>query len=122
MGWIYLRSSRDDLIHRLIAPQDDEIAYVETIAHVVRDGIDILWTVNRITARQKVWGLEPGQTLCVIVCFLLNGNGDNWGYKAMEEAVHPCYYSCPPHFLDMAPVQCAEWRRKVREYHQRHAA
>jgi len=43
-----------------------------------------------------------------------------WGYKGMDESVHPLYYSCPLKYLDMAPeVTNQEWRDKVRAYHRK---
>ena len=29
----------------------------------------------------------------------------------------PCYYSCPPVYLDMVPVANAQWRDQVRAHH-----
>lgn len=43
--------------------------------------------------------------------------GYGWGYKDMCESAHPYYYNCPVKFLDMVPVACEEWRKKVFEYH-----
>ena len=56
-----------------------------------------------------------------IGCFLLASDGGfGWGYKDMEESMHPYYYDCPLDFLDLAPVACAAWRDLVRVYHVEH--
>lgn len=48
---------------------------------------------------------------------------EGWGYKDMDESMHPYYYSCPLSYLDMVPVVGSEeWRQGVREYHQRQRA
>ena len=43
----------------------------------------------------------------------------NFGYKAMDETVGPCYYDCPKSILDLlTPTDSEwanEWRRKCRE-------
>lgn len=55
-------------------------------------------------------------------CFgarLVQGSGGRWGYKAMDESVHPYYFSCPKRYLTMAPEVCPEWREKVLAHHQR---
>jgi hypothetical protein len=44
----------------------------------------------------------------------------SWGYKSMDESVHPYYYSCPLSYLDEVPAECGEWRDKVRLYHHRY--
>jgi hypothetical protein len=66
--------------------------------------------------------LAPGESRRYIQCDLLKGGGNGWGYKSMDESMHPYYYSCPLSYLDLAPEQCAEWRQKVREYHRQRAA
>jgi hypothetical protein len=121
MSWTFIPGiSREALIQRLIAPGDDGTTCTEVLAHADQD--DVLWSVERVTARQKTSRLEAGQSDCYLVCFLLDNHRGNWEYKAMEEIMHPYCYSCPLSFLDLAPERCPEWRQKVREYHQQHAA
>lgn len=115
MGWIFIPISRAELIHRLIAPEINDVACFDTIAHALQD--DVLWTVERVAARQRMRHLEPGQSLCRIACFLLKENEGMWGFQATDESAYPPYYSCPPHFLDMARETCPAWREKVRDYH-----
>lgn len=121
MGWFFSPQSRSDLIAELIAPQETERASVTVIAHALRG--NVLWSVAEVTA--KVDGvhrdLARGQSLCYIRCDLLQRSGGEWGYKPMDESMHPYYYTCPLRYLDMAPEQSHEWREHVRAYHtQRH--
>ena len=89
---------------------------VRRIDHTL-DG-DVLWTVVRVTARQAgVMGLAAGESVCYIGCHLLESSGGDWGYKSLDESVHPYYYSCPLRYLDMAPVQSSEWRERVHRFH-----
>ena len=119
MGWTYLPVPREELIRRLLAPEDGATAWVKIIAHEVQD--EILWSVEQFTARQTTSFLEAGQSRAFIVCYLLNGSAGGSGYKALEESMHPFYYSCPLHFLDLAPEQSRAWREGVRAYHAQRA-
>ncbi|HFX2658403.1 TPA: hypothetical protein ACID62_006427, partial [Pseudomonas aeruginosa] len=84
---------------------------------------DVLWTVVRVTARQAgVMGLAAGESVCYIGCHMLESSGGDWGYKSLDESVHPYYYSCPLRYLDMAPVQSSEWRERVHRFHAGRAA
>ena len=119
MGWFFSPQSRPELIAELIQPQETERASVKVIAHALRG--NVLWSVAEITA--KVEGvhpkLDPGESLRFIRCDLLERSGGEWGYKPMDEAMHPYYYSCPMSYLDMVPEQSREWREGVRAYHAR---
>ncbi|MDO7894611.1 hypothetical protein Q5Z23_33160, partial [Pseudomonas aeruginosa] len=101
------------------APQETERASVKVIAHALRG--NVLWSVTEVTA--KVEGvhrhLAPGQSLRYIRCDLLERSGDQWGYKPLDESMHPYYYTCPLSYLDLAPEQSADWRAGVRAYHAR---
>ena len=119
MGWFFSPQSRSELIAELVEPQETERASAKVIAHTLRG--NVLWSVVEVTA--KVEGvspnLAPGQSLRYIRCDLLQRSGGQWGYKGMDESVHPYYYTCPLSYLDMAPVQSSEWREGVRAYHAR---
>ena len=119
MGWYFSPQSRSELIAELIAPQETERASVKVIAHALRG--NVLWSVTEVTA--KVEGvhrdLAPGQSLRYIRCDLLERSGSQWGYKPLDESMHPYYYSCPLSYLDLAPEQSADWRAGVRAYHAR---
>ena len=118
MGWTYVRTSRDQLIRELTAPQNGECVRSEVIDHTLVG--NVLWTVVRITAKQaSTTGLSAGESVCLIGCNLLESAGCEWGYKALTEAEHPYYYSCPLRYLDMAPVQSPEWREGVLAHHAR---
>jgi hypothetical protein len=116
MGWIFMPVSREELISRLIAPKDDGRLFVETLAHEAQD--EVLWSVEFRGQKTE----DRGQSGNFIVVYLLDSHRDNWGYKALEESMHPFYYSCPLCFLDLAPEQCPAWRKGVRKYHELYPA
>ncbi|WP_313024515.1 hypothetical protein [Pseudomonas lopnurensis] len=119
MGWYYSRQSRAELIRELIQPQETERASVRIIAHTLRG--NVLWSVAELTA--KVEGvhkdLAPGDSMRYIRCDLLHGSGGEWGYKPMDESVHPYYYTCPLSYLEMTKEVSPDWREHVRAYHAR---
>ncbi|HBO0527163.1 TPA: hypothetical protein VDV63_005826 [Pseudomonas aeruginosa] len=117
MGWYFSHQSRSDLIAELIAPQETERASVKVIAHALLG--NVLWSVVEVTAKTEGVhrGLAPGQSLRTIRCDLLGRSGGQWGYKPLDESMHPYYYSCPLSYLDMAPEQSDDWRTGVRAYH-----
>jgi hypothetical protein len=73
-----------------------------------------LWVVFNLQVETPNVGTEDKK---FIALFLMQRQGGDWGYKDMEESMHPFYYTCPKSFLDMAPVKCQEWRDKVNAYH-----
>lgn len=119
MGWLFSRTTRDQLIRELNTPEETERSRREVVDHTLVD--NVLWTVVRITAKQPgVLGLTAGEAITFIGCTLLDGAGDEWGYKSLDESAHPFYYSCPLRYLSMAPPVCAAWRELVRTFHANH--
>lgn len=122
MGWYFSSLSRSELAARLIATQETERARVAVIAHALLD--EVLWSVVEVTA--KAAGvhrdLAPGQSMRYIHCDLLECSDGQWGYKPLEESMHPYCYSCPLDFLDLAPERCPAWREGVRDFHRQHPA
>ena len=54
-----------------------------------------MWTVREIV-------FKTGPSRLYIGCDLLKRFGKNdWGYKDMDEGMHPYYYTCPASFLAM---------------------
>ena len=121
MSWYFAPTSRSALIAEIIAPQENERVSMKTVAHALRG--NILWSVAEVTAKAEgaYRGLAPGQSVRFIRGHLLQGSGGTWGSKALEESMHPYYYSCPLSYLDMAPERSEAWRAGVRAYHAHHS-
>ena len=116
MGWTFVRLTRDQVIRELTAPHNGEHIRSEIVDHTLFD--NVLWSVVRVTAKRAgVMNLAAGESTCFIGCHLLESAGGEWGYKSLIEAEHPYYYSCPLHYLDMVPTQCAEWRERFHHFH-----
>jgi len=113
MGWLFQQgATRADIIKRCTRLQENEHGRWITLAHCTKG--NVLWAV--IEHHRK----DTGDTKNFIGCFLLAPHkGCGWGYKDIDENMGPCYYTCPPSYLDMAPETNAEWRRAVREQHAR---
>jgi hypothetical protein len=117
MGWLFFTGmTRQSLVQKLIAPKvyeaQDGPRREETLAHCLtrESGTDVLWAVQRFSRSS-----QPPKT--ILVCFLLEGSPNGWGYKELTESEHPYYYTCPLKYLELAPETCAEWREHVRGRH-----
>lgn len=126
MGWTHTqKQTRTELIARRTAPWENDSDEDGKTVHVSGRCLarsargNVLWTVWETTRTDKTDGavIEVDRW---IGCDLLKREPDyGWGYKDMEESMHPYYYTCPLWYLDLAPkVTCEEWRRKVREYQE----
>jgi hypothetical protein len=97
MGWTFTRgATQDDVIQELLAD-------ASTLEHELCGNV--------------LWAVMQGRQQKFIACFLLEDGGNGWGYKAMEEGMHPYYYDCPLRLLDLAPAVCEKWRARVRAHH-----
>ena len=116
MGWLFRHQSRRELIREQVATSETESIRTETLTYTLRG--NILWSVIRMTARQEnALNIPTGESITFIGCMLLQGHHGEWGYKEMDESMHPYYYSCPKKYLSMAPVRCQAWRDKVIAHH-----
>jgi hypothetical protein len=130
MGWLFIPgSTRGDLITdrtRDWQRASNEMQ-VETrcLAHCFRGGrfSGVLWSVWERTFNSEERSVEPKHRW--IQCDLLqySKSDEGWGYKDMEESMHPYFYSCPLGYLKLVPISeyggNQEWRGGVQAYHQR---
>lgn len=128
MGWLFKSGySRKDLIEdrtsdwEHIRPDGNRVN-ATCLAHCYRGGVfsGVLWTVWERTLLKDGQPVEQPQRW--IGCDLLQCRKEQgWGYKDMDESVHPYYYSCPIGYLAKVPIEeyggNAEWRDMVRSYH-----
>jgi hypothetical protein len=130
MGWLFKSGcSRRDLIAERIEgwerkTPDGVLVKSTGVAHCYRGGAfsGVLWTVWERTFAKDGAEVQPSERW--IGCDLMrNQRGFGWGYKDMDESMHPYFYSCPLKYLDLVPIEKfggnAEWRAAVRRYHQR---
>lgn len=128
MGWLFMPgSNRKGLLAERIEEGQhttpDGMTVTSTcLAHCYRGGSfsGVLWTVWERTFEKDGQQVQPTERW--IGCDLLQYSraDDGWGYKDMEEAMHPYYYSCPLKYLDLVPEVANEgWREGVRQYHER---
>src|SRR5207244_4304144 len=106
MGWLFKEGcSRKELIAERTEDWDrtkDGGTQIKStcLAHCYRGGSfsGILWSVWERTFTKNGQQAEPTQRW--IVCDLMRYQRDyGWGYKDMEESMHPYYYSCPLKYL-----------------------
>ena len=133
MGWLF----RDGCIRRELieertknwerTTEDGTLVKSACLAHCYRGGFGsgVLWTVWERTFTKDGQSVQPTERW--IGCDLLRYQRDyGWGYKDMEESMHPYYYSCPLSYLGMVPIDQyggnAEWREGVKAHHERRRA
>lgn len=128
MGWLFpYGASRRSLIAERTRgwerASDSMVTNSVCLAHCYRGGVfsGILWSVWERTFTNN--GKEVAPTQRWIQCDLLRYDRDGWGYKDMEESMHPYFYSCPLGYLKLAPIEQfgghEQWRVGVRAYHDR---
>jgi len=122
MGWLFTRGqTRADLIQRLTKPEESDKSSYRTLAHCCKG--NVLWAVQEVTFKQSNPRFEAGVPHAFIACYLMGYDRApdcrGWGYKDMEESMHPYHYHCPLAYLDMAPEACPAWREEVRKQHAR---
>ena len=132
MGWLFRADiTRRELIDErtrsweTAGPNNIAVA-TACLAHCYRGNpySGVLWAVWERTFTKD--GLQAQPTERWITCDLLRYQNDSgWGYKNMDESVHPFHYSCPLGYLEKVPIDQyggnPEWREGVREYHVRQA-
>ena len=131
MGWDYTRgTTKKDIIQKITddVPRQPAMDWSNREQRTVTLGYDIerkclqhsvrgniLWTVEEITRHKETTEIER-----LIGCYLLSSRKGEVGYKAMCEAVHPYYYSCPLSYLEQVLEACKEWWEGVRKHHSQH--
>lgn len=122
MGYLIYADTRSRVITDLTQVDENDYRRIESLKHTLRG--NVLWSVVKVTIK-KVKDDNPnfeykaGDSYLFIACYLLARVGGRWGYKEMDESMHPYYYTCPLSYLDMVPEVCSEWRANVRKYHEK---
>ena len=118
MGWLYCGESKDEVLE--IIRKDLRQAGYEVMGEALRGGR--YW----VALRSVNYIREVDETVfdTFICLYLLRGDGGSgcfkWGYKDMDESMHPYYYDCPLWLLNATRPEGREestWRKAVREYH-----
>lgn len=130
MGWTYPHNvNRKQLIAQRVDGWERDTGEMlvksTCLKHCYRGGVfsGVLWSVWERTFTKD--GVEVQPTERWIQCDLLRCDRGEWGYKDMEESMHPYYYSCPLSYLKLVPIEKfggnPEWRAIVTEHHRRQA-
>ena len=130
MGWLFTAgSSRKQLIAERTADwsqqgADGIIVTTTCLTHCYRGGVysGVLWAVWERTFAKDGQSTQPSERW--ITCDLLRHRSDyGWGYKDLDESMHPYFYSCPLSYLRLVPIDQyggnVDWRSGVQAYHAR---
>ena len=131
MGWLFMPgcdrlSMIKDRTEGWQRTNDDGTTIKTTcLAHCFRGNCfsGVLWSVFERTFVREGAKTESEQRWIQCDLMQYSRSDDGWGYKDMDESMHPFYYSCPKKYLGMVPLETyggnAEWREQVRQYHER---
>lgn len=113
MGWLIGWSSKEALVKHLTTQQNISVSgEVRLIDHSLVG--NNLWLL-----------LQRGSTKFIVLALLKYARGAgtygaDWGYKDMDESMHPYYYDCPERLLKQSNcdnptsigwrAQCRKWR------------
>ncbi len=96
MGWDFVLSckTKNDIINRIV--------------------VDYPIIEHKVSGKE-MWAIVKGNdNVPFLSVFLLEKDGNCWGYKGISEIEHPFYYNCPDSFIAKVPcpdnVQAKEWR------------
>lgn len=130
MGWLFRADiTRRELVDKrtrswaTAGPNNTAVSTV-CLAHCYRGNLysGVLWGVWERTFTRNGEQAQPVERW--ITCDLLRHQRDcGWGYKDLDESMHPFHYSCPLGYLEKVSIETyggnVEWREGVREYHAR---
>ena len=112
MGWTYPyhTEKKSDLINQIMRDLTWENEKFKTypVKKCVRG--NVLWVLAE--SKSKLDDTSEKFILCYVM-----EKYNTWGYKDMDESMHPYYYSCPLSYLELAPEKNREWRNGVRSHH-----
>ena len=132
MGWLFRQDmTRNELITERTESWErqsgETIVRSECLAKCFRGGgfSGVLWAVWERRFVKDGEEVEPKQRW--ITCDLIQYRRDSgWGYKDMDETMHPYFYSCPMKYLEMVPIDefggNADWRAEVMEHPEKRRA
>lgn len=122
MGWLYSFSTRQEMIDDLTRPsswgREGAEARRTCLASTYKGSpwAGVLYAVLRVDRQEDGEWVEGDPFILVAMLRHSNYGGNKmWGYKDMDESMHPYYYGCPLKYFDLVPqVSCQEWRDQTR--------
>jgi hypothetical protein len=119
MGWLFCASSKDELVAH-IEHDLSKVSGLTILGKAVR-GSRLWYAVEHRFASPYLpegGGEQRFIVLYLTECDRRDHPAYRWGYKDMDESMHPYYYDCPIRLLDLTPQAIeSEWRKAVRAHH-----
>jgi len=120
MGWSYNTNqyqTKAEFKAKCIALcnwETDETLYSTSMSRAVGNH---LWVAAQQTNK------ETGEKISYVTLFLMAKYQGCWGYKGMDESMHPYYYDCPQSVIDAVDPathkSALEWRAGVVNHRER---
>lgn len=136
MGWDFKRGAKkSDIVSDILVPSDYIVGPNSYSRHPEGSRVQVNVVAYKLIGNNLwvVWHSlvhGPGGEIAVdgnwISLYLLERSSFGWGYKPIDESMGPYELNCPVRFFDLAPLPegpyAAEWRDKVRAFHNQVAA
>ena len=121
MGWLFtLKATKADIIKQVTEVRQYESKGVRYESKAIKKKLvkDVLYALferHNLTKPQEA----PERFIMVFLLEKCTDEGfKGWGYKDMDESMHPFYYDCPTSWFKLAkcPNESAEaWRKRCLE-------
>lgn len=113
MGWTYTHKQRGQSVKDFFR-QEFNHEYGEVI-DVAQKGYTEAYVAYRIPAHNKFGFHYPERVIAIMCCIRYTRDYYNFGYKDMDETMHPYYYNCPERILKLLTptdnTSAWEWRQ-----------
>jgi hypothetical protein len=123
MGWLFGNYSRKEAIEDLTG--ETSWTHTDTGARVRRTCLGktykgcawagVLYAALKVEYEEDGKWVEKDRYILVAMIRCQKNLPMPWGYKDMDESMHPYYYGCPLKYFDLVPeVSCQDWRDQTR--------
>lgn len=128
MGWLFSHyESKKDLANKLVKQVEESKALYlghSLVGNILYVAIQYVKEEETLVANEVVKLNKP--VSCILIYKLEHNRKDyyNWGYKDMDESMHPYYYACPLKLLQITDLHKPDnensktWREEVVKYHK----
>lgn len=124
MGWVYSKNwiepkqCIDDAIGNKEWIKDGYKFNLILIDHTPCSDLPFqeIYAINKINKTDSNGNITEGIPFITVLLISYDKGLKGYGYKSMDEVVHPCYYNCPLSFLEKVPTTSQSWRNKVLEH------
>lgn len=124
MGWLFTNGqTKEQLIQRCLYGGASPSDFRRLDHSVVGNNLWVVFERKPEAPTSRTIGYANGESReypipeRFLALYLLDGSGEGWGYKDMDESMGPCETNCPQRLIDMVPdpgSYATAWRARVK--------